>query len=118
MTQTASWPSPAQDYLEAAISIDREVLNGNTYILRAIGNDLAQLGIRNGDRLVVDRSIPVVLGQLIVIEADGKRWAGIYRKIRGQPVLWLGAATLPLFGEVRTWGVVTYCIHRFTPELS
>ena len=113
---TASWPSPATDYVDRAMSIDREVLTGSTFVVRVHGDELAPLGIREGDRLVVDLSLPPVVGQVIVVEAQGQRWVGRYACTNGRAALVVGERRLPLTGTVRSWGVVTYGLHHFTPE--
>jgi DNA polymerase V len=96
------------------VSLDREVLSGSTFVMRAVGDGLVEFGIHDGDRLVVDRGVDAALGQVVVVEAAGERVAGLYRQTLGRRMLTIGAVDWPLTDEALVWGVVTHCVHRLT----
>jgi DNA polymerase V len=98
--------------LASTVSIDREVLSSSTFVMRAVGDELGEFGISNGDRLVIDRGLDAALGQVIVLETGGMRQVGFYRQVRGKRVLTIGKVNLPLTDEARVWGVVTHCVHQ------
>ena len=64
----------AEDYEEAYLSLDQHMVKNreSTYFLRATGNSMAPL-ILPEDILVVDRSVKVRPGQIIVLTMHGQR---------------------------------------------
>ncbi|WP_413722707.1 S24 family peptidase [Sodalis sp. RH24] len=66
------FPSPAQDYIEASLSLDELCISHKsaTFFMRA-GESSVRHGIYKGAVLVVDRSITPVDGTIIVVEMDG-----------------------------------------------
>ncbi|HCS4998942.1 TPA: LexA family transcriptional regulator [Escherichia coli] len=65
------FPSPAQDYVEERISLDKRLIThpSATYFMRA-GNTYYREGIINGALLVVDSSLNPVDGSLLVCSMD------------------------------------------------
>jgi len=53
---TSGFPSPAEDYEEERIDLNRELIPSplSTFFMRARGNAMGQDGILDGDLLVVD----------------------------------------------------------------
>lgn len=64
----AGFPSPARDYIEKVLDLNEHLIfNKNaTYIMRVAGNSMKNSGIFDGDEIIVDRSLPVVDGKVVV----------------------------------------------------
>jgi DNA polymerase V len=113
------FPSPARDYLDGGIDLNRELVRDrtSTFLMRVTGHAMAGSGIHHGDELVVDRAaeprdgsvvVAVVQGELLVRRlalgaTDGHRTVSLESDD--------GAAPLVLEG-LEVWGVATYCLHR------
>ena len=56
---SAGFPSPADDFKELRISIDREVVKNETatFYARVSGESMQGAGLDDGDLLVIDRSL-------------------------------------------------------------
>ena len=71
-------------------------------------------GIRSGDILVVDRSLEVTDGAIVIAAVDNEFTVKFFRR-NGRGVM-LEPAKSILFSEgmeLRIFGVVTACIHQF-----
>lgn len=113
------FPSPADDYLEEVISLD-DVCNthpSSTFLGRAAGNSLNDVGIFEGDILVIDKSIKPQDGDLVICAIDGEFNAKILRKDstcfmllsanpKFKPII------IKEFQDFRIWGVITYVIQN------
>lgn len=114
----AGFPSPADDYLEGKLDLNRHLIKhpAATFFVRVSGDSMLGAGIHTGDLLVVDRSLEAVDGNVIVAALDGeltvkrlsKRGTAVrllpenqnYQPIEVQPQQ-----------EFEIWGVVTNVIH-------
>lgn len=83
----AGFPSPAQDYMEQAIDLNKELIKhpSSTFYGRVVGDSMKDEGIEEGDILVIDKSLELIEGDLAVCYVDGeftvKRIApGVFRK--------------------------------------
>ncbi len=94
---TAGFPSPADDYIEGALDLNRLLIKhpAATFFMRADGAALQSAGIVHRDLLIVDRSRRPVSGSIVVALIDGE-------------------LQLRRFGESTNeiWGVVTCVIHE------
>ena len=70
---SAGFPSPADDFKELRISLDKELINNEeaTFFARVSGNSMINAGIEDGDLLVIDRSIEFLDGKIAVCAIDG-----------------------------------------------
>lgn len=70
----AGFPSPAQDYVEAELDLNSYCIRhpSATYFLRASGNSMNDAGLRDGDLLVVDKSITPEHGDIVIAAVDGE----------------------------------------------
>src|SRR5690625_1650616 len=68
------FPSPAQDHVEAPISLDDllDIQAPHIYIVRASGNSMTGAGIYDGDWLIVDRSLTARHGHIIIAALHGE----------------------------------------------
>lgn len=114
----AGFPSPAEDYLELAIDLNKELVkNPNaTFYGRVRGCSMIEAGIAEGDVLVIDRSITPYNGCTAICFLDGEftvKWLQIEnRQIKLVPAN-PSFSTLSVGSEQAflVWGVVTYIIH-------
>ncbi len=115
----AGFPSPADDYLEARLDLNKELITNEsaTFYARVKGESMNLAGISDGDLLVIDRSKTPVNGSIVVCMIDGeftvKRLEKKdndffltpenpdYKPIRIKPE-----------NSVTIWGVVTYTIKK------
>jgi len=69
----AGFPSPAQGYEEARLDLNELCIKRptSTFMLRCDGDSMIDLGILSGDILVVDRSITVKHGDVVIASIDG-----------------------------------------------
>ena len=105
--EPTGFASPAADYAELGISLDRSLIDHPeaTFFFRAAGPTLAGAGIFDGDLLVVDRSVTPRSGHIVVAVADGEFVLREVRDLRRRE-----------HGEVTVWGVVRWAIHRLCPS--
>ncbi|WP_291801507.1 LexA family transcriptional regulator [Lutibacter sp.] len=70
----AGFPSPAEDFKEVRISLDKELIKNEdaTFYARVRGNSMIDANIEDGDLLVIDRSIENRNGKIAVCMIDGE----------------------------------------------
>lgn len=139
----AGFPSPADDYIESRISLDEHLVRHReaTFFLRVEGDSMRDLGILDGDLLVVDRALAPVDGCVVIAVIDGEftvkqfsRRSAPHAAGSGAPAPgWRGAgdtgggivlkAANPAYPDIEItsgrelvlWGVVRWAIHRVWP---
>lgn len=112
---TSSWPSPAQDYYQGPISLDRRYLGRpSRYVVRARG-DLAVAGVSDGDVLIVDRGLDPTLGSLVVVVVDGEHRLAVLGQSEGRACL-ITDDQVTAWTQVRRWGVVIAIIRDVLPQ--
>ncbi|HEX9226706.1 MAG TPA: translesion error-prone DNA polymerase V autoproteolytic subunit [Arthrobacter sp.] len=115
----AGFPSPAQDYFEGRIDLNKHLIADITctFLVRVSGHSMDGAGICDGDELVVDRSLAPVDGNVVVAIVDGELTVKRLRLEHGRVRL---AAenpdypdiTVPELAELSIWGVVIRCLHH------
>jgi DNA polymerase V len=115
-TAEAGFPSPAQDFTEGALDLNRLVIRrpAATYFWRVSGSSMTEAGISDGDLLVVDKSITPREDDIVVAIVDGgfalkrlaKAGSGWALRSEGNGV----CPTIKVDEEtgIVIWGVVTY----------
>lgn len=113
----AGFPSPAQDYINDSIDLNRELIRhpAATFYARVDGESMIDDGIEPGDILVIDRSIEPADGDLAVCAVDGDF---TLKRISLRPEgVWLIPSNEqfdPILvtpeNRFEVWGVVTYTI--------
>ncbi|WP_053140924.1 translesion error-prone DNA polymerase V autoproteolytic subunit [Erwinia billingiae] len=109
----AGFPSPAQDYVEASLDLNELCIRHRsaTYFVRASGNSMTDAGIKDGDLLVVDKSVTAAHGDIVIAAVDGEFTVKVLQlrpRLALQPMnpafptLWPDPETLEIFGVV-TW---------------
>jgi DNA polymerase V len=114
------FPSPAEQYVEMPLDLNDLLVKtpAATFFVRAAGDSMTGAGIREGDILVVDRSISARSGHIVIacveneftvkyLQSDehGVRLLPANKKY--PPILFREGMELKIFG------VVTACIHQF-----
>lgn len=115
----AGFPSPAQDYIEQSIDLNRQLVShpASTFFARVVGDSMVGRGIEEGDILVVDKSLEARDGDLVVCYLDGE-FALKELRVTPDGVHLLAANPKYPAIDVNTdlpfevWGVVTYTIKR------
>lgn len=71
---SAGFPSPAEDFKEVRISLDKELIKNEdaTFYARVRGNSMIDANIEDGDLLVIDRSIESRNGRIAICMVDGE----------------------------------------------
>ena len=71
---SAGFPSPADDFKEVRISLDRAVVKNEaaTFYARVAGQSMVGAGLDDGDLLVIDRSLEPEDGKIAVCFVDGE----------------------------------------------
>ena len=69
----AGFPSPAQDYVEKELDLNELCIRrkASTFFVRASGNSMQELGLFDGDVMVVDRAEEAVHGDIVIAEVGG-----------------------------------------------
>jgi DNA polymerase V len=64
----AGFPSPAEDYLDKRLDLNEYLVKNPpaTFLVRVSGQSMKDLGIFDGDILVVDKSLEAVSGSVVV----------------------------------------------------
>jgi DNA polymerase V len=116
---SAGFPSPADDFKETRISLDRELVKNKeaTFYARVSGDSMVGAGLDDGDLLVIDRSLNPENGKIAVCLVDGeftvkrikKEKNGLYlmpENKKYKPI------ELKEENELIIWGVVEYVIKK------
>ncbi len=115
---TSGFPSPAEDYLNPSIDLNRELIHhpSSTFFLRVKGHSMTRSGVNNGDLLIVDRSLDPTPGNVVVVLLDGSFTLKRLANNNGLPLLKTdspGESPIDLShcNEAQIWGVAIYSIH-------
>lgn len=70
----AGFPSPAQDYFEKELDLNELCIRrrASTFFVRASGSSMQDLGLFDGDVMVVDRAEEASHGDIVVAEVNGE----------------------------------------------
>lgn len=115
----AGFPSPAQDYLEESIDLNKELIRhpASTFYGKVTGDSMAGEGIQEGDILVIDKSLEVCNNDLVVCYLDGE--FTLKRVQFDKEAAWLIPSN-PKYAPIKVtpendfmiWGVVIYTIKK------
>ena len=115
----AGFPSPATDYIEEDIDLNVHLIKNvpATFIIRVQGKSMANIGINDGDLLVVDKSLNPKNFSTVIANVHDELVVKSFVKHEGKKFLTSGSKEFEdriLINEeedVFIWGVVTYVIH-------
>lgn len=117
----AGFPSPAEDYIEGSLDLNRHLIRhpAATFIVRVEGESMTGAGIFPGDLLVVDRSVEPVDGHVVIAVLDGELTV---KRLKGRCGAWRLVAEHPDFPPIpmpndeeggqtsAIWGVVIHSV--------
>lgn len=115
----AGFPSPAQDYMEQAIDLNKEIVKhpASTFYGRVVGNSMSGEGIDDGDILVIDKSLELIDGDLAVCFINGE--FTVKRVKLEKDFAWLVPSNpdyqpikVTKDDEFTIWGIVTYTVKK------
>ena len=114
----AGFPSPAEDWIEGSLDLNQLLVTNppSTFLMRATGDSMRDIGILDGSVLVVDRSIDPKSGCIVVAVVDGGLTVKMFTRNGGRPRLQPANPDFPdilLDENSEVWGVVTAAIQRF-----
>lgn len=120
----AGFPSPAQDYLDASIDLNKELIKhpASTFFAKVSGNSMVDACINDGDILIVDKSLSAKTGDIVVCYIDGEFTLKYLQKEKDAVFLLPGNDDYPPIrltpdNDVMIWGKVTYSIsHQEKPH--
>ena len=115
----AGFPSPATDYVEDDVDLNAHLIKNipSTFLIRVQGKSMNDIGIYDGDLLVVDRSLNPKNFSTVIVNINEELVVKSFIKEKNQVFLTSGSKklkdkiNLAENPEVLIWGVVTYVIH-------
>ncbi|WP_298150550.1 translesion error-prone DNA polymerase V autoproteolytic subunit [Flavobacterium sp.] len=115
----AGFPSPAADYAQRRIDLNQHLLlnENSSFLFRVRGDSMKDIGIYEGDTLIVDRSVSPLHNQIVLAVIDGEFTVKRLFK-RGKDIRLIPENSdyptieLKEGQELTIWGVVTFCLHR------
>jgi len=115
----AGFPSPATDYVEDDIDLNAHLIKNipSTFLIRVQGKSMNNVGVRDGDLLVVDRSLNPKNFSTVIVNINEELVVKSFIKEKNQTFLTSGSKepkdkiNLIENPEIVIWGVVTYTIH-------
>ena len=115
----AGFPSPATDYIEEDVDLNIHLIKNvpATFIIRVQGKSMTDIGIYDGDLLVIDRSLKPKNFSTVVANVHDELVVKSFVKSKDGQFLTSGSKNIEdkiIIGdemEVFIWGVVTYVIH-------
>ena len=117
---SAGFPSPADDFLDLSIDLNQELIKhpSSTFYGRVKGESMKDLGINDGDLLVVDKSLEPSNGKIAVCYIDGEFTVKRIKITKG--ICWLMPANdnynpiqVTEDNEFLVWGIVIHVIKSF-----
>ena len=114
---SAGFPSPADDFKEIRISLDKELVKNteSTFYARVSGDSMKDAGLSNGDLIIIDRSLHPENNKIGVCFLDGE--FTVKRIIIEQNNIYLKPENknykkikVNKEDEFIIWGIVTYVI--------
>ena len=113
------FPSPATDYVEDDIDLKKKKKKNipSTFIIRVQGKSMNDVGIHDGDLLVVDRSLNPKNFSTVITNVNEELVVKTFVKEKDQSFLTSGSKklkdkiSLTENPEIFIWGVVTYVVH-------
>ena len=109
----------ADDYAERGIDLNEQLIKNKpaTFFLRMKGDAMSGAGIFDNDVLIVDRSLKLANGKVIIAILNGELLVRRYHKNFSSAFLIaendrFKSINLAEFSDFAVWGVVVYSIHQ------
>jgi len=115
----AGFPSPATDYIEEDVDLNVHLIKNvpATFVIRVQGKSMADVGIYDGDLLVVDKSLKPKNFSTVIANVHDELVVKSFVKERDEQFLTSGSKKIEdkiiinNESDIFVWGVVTYVIH-------
>jgi len=115
----AGFPSPATDYIEEDVDLNVHLIKNvpATFIIRVQGKSMTDVGIYDGDLLVVDKSLKPKNFSTVIANVHDELVVKSFVKEKDKQFLTSGSKRtedkiiINSESDVFVWGVVTYVIH-------
>ena len=116
---SAGFPSPAGDFKQERISLDKELIKNKeaTFFARVSGESMINAGLEDGDLIVIDRSLEPTNNKIAVCFIDGE--FTVKRLLVKKNKIWLNpenanykAIEVKEDNELIIWGIVTNVIKK------
>ena len=115
----AGFPSPATDYIEEDVDLNIHLIKNvpATFIIRVQGKSMMNVGIYDGDLLVVDKSLKPKNFSTVVANVHDELVVKNFVKEKDEQFLTSGSKKIEdkiiinSESDIFVWGVVTYVIH-------
>jgi DNA polymerase V len=115
----AGFPSPATDYIEEDIDLNVHLIKNvpATFVIRVQGKSMIDVGIYDGDILVVDKSLKPKNFSIVIANVHDELVVKTFVQENGRQFLTSGSKRIEdkiLINEeedIFIWGIVTYVIH-------
>ena len=115
----AGFPSPATDYIEEDVDLNVHLIKNvpATFIIRVQGKSMTDVGIYDGDLLVVDKSLKPKNFSTVIANVHDELVVKSFVKKKDEQFFTSGSKRtedkiiINSESDVFVWGVVTYVIH-------
>jgi len=116
---SAGFPSPATDYIEEDVDLNIHLIKNvpATFIIRVQGKSMMDVGIYDGDLLVVDKSLKPKNFSTVIANVHDELVVKNFVKEKDEQFLTSSSKKIEdkiiinNDSEIFIWGVVTYVIH-------
>ena len=116
---SAGFPSPADDFKEIRISLDKELVKNKeaTFYAKVSGDSMIGAGLDDGDLLVIDRSLSPENGKIAICFIDGDFTVKRIKKEKDKLYLMpenkkYKPIEISEDNELIIWGIVEYVIKK------
>ena len=115
----AGFPSPATDYIEEDVDLNIHLIKNTpaTFVIRVQGKSMSNVGIYDGDLLIVDKSLKPKNLSIVIANVHDELVVKSFIKDKELKFLSSGSKSFKdrIFineeSNIFIWGVVTYVIH-------
>lgn len=116
---SAGFPSPAEEYIELSLDLNKALIENpsSTFFAKVKGHSMRDAGIFDGDIIVIDKSLNPANGQKAVCYIDGEFTLKTLKVDKNG--VWLMPANsefkplkITAENDFMVWGIVTYVIHK------
>ena len=116
---TAGFPSPADDFLEFDLSLDKKLIKhpSATFFVSVNGNSMENAKIFNGSILLIDRAEKICSRDIVLAVVDGDFTVKRYRKIGDKVFLYPENSSMKPIeiiegSECYVWGKVMWSFNK------
>ena len=119
-TVCAGFPSPADDYIEENLDLNKFLIKqkDSTFFMTVEGDSMIDIGIFSGNILIIDRSIKTYENKVVVVVLNGEFTVRTFVKRQGRIFLVPANKKYSVVEiiegmDFEVWGVVTTVLNKF-----